>query len=106
MNLARRRIGSQHATSIFRINHFDAKAGMESQVFAFLGNVVSVVRGSPGCIAVTLLRSADNPCQFVIIEEWDSIEAHQHAASAVPMEKIQEIVAMLDGPVKGAYYSE
>jgi len=90
--------------SITRINHFEAKPGSEDALHAFLQSVISVVETCPGCIAVQLLRGAESAAQLAIIEQWDSIEAHQRAAQAIPPEKMQEAMALFAKPASGMYY--
>jgi quinol monooxygenase YgiN len=77
---------------------------VEERLYAFLGAVVSAVKSCPGCISCRLLRSTEDPGQFIIIEEWESIESHQQAASAIPPERLQEAIAMLGKPAHGMYY--
>ncbi len=89
---------------ITRINQFEAKQDFEEKLFEFLRSVISVVKRSPGCISCRLLRSTDNPAHLAIIEEWESIEAHQSAAKAIPPEKLNEAMAMFDRPPSGTYY--
>lgn len=91
--------------SITRINQFEAKAGSEEKLYAFLRSVISVVAACPGCISCRLLRSTENSAGLVIIEEWDSIESHKDAARAIPREKLAEASALVAKPPSGMYYS-
>ena len=69
-----------------------------------LGGVVSEVRGLPGCLSCHLLQSQASERQFVVVETWESVEAHQQAAKAIPQERVQAVVALLDGLPNGGYY--
>jgi hypothetical protein len=40
----------------------------------------------------------------MIVEEWQSVEAHQKAATRVPREMISEVMDYLAGPPKGEYF--
>jgi uncharacterized protein (DUF427 family)/heme-degrading monooxygenase HmoA len=91
---------------ITRINQFEAKKDFEAKLFDFLSSVISVVEKSPGCMSCRLLRSTDNPAQFAIIEEWESIDAHQSAAKAIPPERLNEAMAMFARPPSGTYYKD
>ena len=91
--------------AITRINQFEAKAGSEEKLYAFLQAVISVVAACPGCISCRLLRSTENPACLTIIEEWDSIGSHQSAAHAIPREKLAEAAALFAKPPSGMYYS-
>lgn len=90
--------------TITRINLFTAKPGAEQQLHQFLSSVISVIKSCQGCISCMLLQGAEDPSQLAIIEEWESIKAHQAAASAIPPEKLAEAMAMFAEPPRGMYY--
>lgn len=90
--------------SITRINTFSAKPGCEQQLHEFLSSVICVIQSSPGCISCTLLQGAEDQAQLAIIEEWDSINAHQAAASAIPAEQLTHAMALFAKPPSGIYY--
>jgi quinol monooxygenase YgiN len=90
--------------AITRINQFEAKASAGENLYAFLQSVISVITACPGCISCRLLRSTENPACLAIIEEWDSIESHQRAASAIPPEKLAMAAALFAKPPSGMYY--
>ena len=90
--------------AITRINQFEAKKDHEEKLFEFLQSVISVIKECPGCKSCRLLRSTDNPAQLAIIEEWESIEAHQNAAKAIPPEQMKQAMALFARPPTGMYY--
>ena len=90
--------------TITRINQFEAKASLEEKLYSFLQSVISVIETCPGCISCGLLRSTESPACLAIIEEWESIEAHQRAASAVPRASLAEAPAWFAKPPSGVYY--
>ncbi len=73
-------------------------------MFEFLQSVISIIKNCPGCISCKLLRSTENPAHLAIIEEWESIEAHQNAAKSVPPEKMKQAMALFARPPSGTYY--
>jgi len=89
---------------ITRINQFEAKGGAEEKLYAFLQSIISVITACPGCISCRLLRSTENPAFLAIIEEWDNIESHRKAASAIPPEKLAEAAVLFAKPPSGTYY--
>ncbi len=91
--------------AITRINHFEAQAGSEQALYEFLQSVISIVKECSGCLDCQLLRSIDNSVNLVIIEQWDSVESHQKAASAIPPEKLKDAFALFASPPSGMYYS-
>jgi quinol monooxygenase YgiN len=90
--------------AVTRINQFEAKASSEEQLYVFLQSVISVIEACPGCISCKLLRSTEHPACLAIIEAWESVEAHQRAASAIPPEKLAEAASMFAKPPTGMYY--
>ena len=90
--------------TIIRINQFEAKKGLEEQLFEFLRSVISIIEKSHGCRSCQLLRRTDDSAQLAIIEEWGSIDDHQNAARAIPPEKMAQAMALFAKPPSGAYY--
>jgi quinol monooxygenase YgiN len=90
--------------TITRINQFEAKVAAEEKLYALLQSVISVITTCNGCISCRMLRSTENPACFAIIEEWDSIESHQRAASAMPPAMHAAAVALFAKPASGMYY--
>ena len=89
--------------AITRINHFEAKDSGD-QLLAFMQDVVKKVKVLPGCQSVRLLRSTENPARLAIVEEWDSIKAHQKAATAIPPEQLKRAMDLVAKPPVGEYY--
>ena len=90
--------------TITRINQFEAKAGRGADLRALLQSVISLIRGSAGCRSVELLEAIEHPDQLAILEVWDSVEAHQAAAMAIPPTKMQEAMALFAAPPSGTYF--
>ena len=91
---------------VTRINQFTAKAGCEQKLYDFLTSVIATIQACPGCQSVRLLRAVDSPASLAIIEEWESIAAHQAAAKVIPPEMMREAVALFASPPTGAYYRD
>ncbi|GGY65242.1 hypothetical protein GCM10011613_06370 [Cellvibrio zantedeschiae] len=91
--------------SITRINHFEAKAGSEADLLAFMQDVVNEVSKADGCIKCHLLKGAENSAQLAVIEELISIAHHQAAASIIPKERIQQATVFFAKPPFGIYYT-
>jgi heme oxygenase (mycobilin-producing) len=90
--------------AVVRINEFIAAPGKSDELRAFLLSIIGLITGSAGSRRVDLVVSRDDSSTFVILEEWDSVEAHQAAAKLVPTEKVAQVMPLLAVPVKGAYY--
>lgn len=91
---------------ITRINHFEAKKETTRQLDAFMQDVVMKVKALPGCRSVRLLHSIENNTHFAVVEEWDSIEAHQKAATAVPPDQLKHAQELVAAPPVGEYFQQ
>ncbi len=78
--------------SVTRINHFEARKDTTEKKIL------------PGCRSVRLLQSTENPTHFAVVEEWDSIEAHQKAATTIPPEQLEEAKKLVAKPPVGEYF--
>ena len=91
--------------SITRINVFSAKSDCRAELAKFLTDVIAVIRHADGCISCRLLSDQMNPLEFVILEVWESVAAHQKAAGMIPKEQIASVMLYLDKPPAGEYLS-
>ena len=89
---------------ITRINDFHARADKARALREFLQSIIALVEDAPGCQSVALMVHHEDPARFVIVEVWESIEAHQASVSRIPPGKIEEVQPLLVEPPKGAYY--
>jgi quinol monooxygenase YgiN len=90
--------------AITRINEFKAAADKASELGEFLTSVIGLILDAPGCRSCQLLRHHEEPTRYAIVEVWDSIEAHQSAASRIPPDLFQQALALFAEPARGAYY--
>jgi heme-degrading monooxygenase HmoA len=51
--------------------------GSESDFIAAYQGVVEVLKSTYGCRSVRLTRGVESPSHFVLLVEWDSLEAHR-----------------------------
>ena len=50
--------------------------GQEDEFVAAYGKAREVLAGTPGCRSVRMTRGVESPSRFVLLVEWDSVEAH------------------------------
>jgi heme-degrading monooxygenase HmoA len=50
--------------------------GQEDEFVAAYGKARAVLAGTPGCRSVRMTRGIESPSRFVLLVEWDSVEAH------------------------------
>jgi quinol monooxygenase YgiN len=53
---------------------------------------------------VRLLRSTENPAHLAIVEEWDSIEDHQRAATTIPPDLLEKAKTLVAEQPMGEYF--
>jgi heme-degrading monooxygenase HmoA len=63
-------------TSVTEIAKFDVKQGTESEFVTAYRTARHEIATAPGCRAVRMSRGVESPSSFVLIVEWDSLEAH------------------------------
>lgn len=90
--------------SVIRINKFEAKEGMASGLHDFLMLIVPLVEQSQGCMSCQVLQNQENRNEFVVIEAWDSVGAHQASTKNIPPEKICVLMSNLANPPSGSYF--
>ncbi len=89
---------------ITRVGQIAAAEGKGDALFTFLQSLTSYISGSDGCLGYEVLRNRDAPEQFVVIERWESAEAHQSSLSNYPKEAMQEAMTLVGGQPTAAYY--
>jgi heme oxygenase (mycobilin-producing) len=90
--------------AITRIGEFRAQAGKDDALRDFLSSVVPTIESSLGCRSCQLLQSHDDPTRFVVVEVWDSIEAHQASVRNIPPGAFENVMKLLAGAPSGEYY--
>ena len=90
--------------SITRINEFKAQEGQADALRDLLHSVLPMIEASDGCRSCQVLQGLDVPAQIVVIEVWDSAEAHQASVKNIPPGLLQEAMQLLAAPPKGGYY--
>ena len=90
--------------SITRINEFQAKEGQGDKVRELLNSFASVLRSSDGFHSRQVLQNVSDLTRIVVIEVWDSIQAHQAAAKTIPVNTFERTMMHLASPPKGEYY--
>ena len=92
--------------SITRISEFQAKDGQTQGLRDFLNSIVPTIATSEGCRSCRLLQDQEDESRFVVIELWDSIEAHEASVKEIPPQQLEEIMRLLANPPQGRYFAE
>jgi heme-degrading monooxygenase HmoA len=54
----------------------DVKEGQEADFASAYDRARSILAETPGCRSVRMHRGVESPSQFLLLVEWDSVEAH------------------------------
>ena len=91
--------------AIARIGETQAKPETIEALRDFLVSIMAGIQSSPGCEAVTLYQSQDDPSRFTMIEIWDSLGSHQASVRNIPPDMLAEIRPLLASAPTGGYYN-
>ena len=61
---------------ILTIAEIQVRAGCGAAFVAASRGAIAHILASPGCRSAKLTRSVEDPCRYLVITEWDSLEAH------------------------------
>jgi heme-degrading monooxygenase HmoA len=62
---------------VLEVALIDVVPGTEDEFAAAYAKGHPVVAGTPGCRSVRMTRGIESPSRFVLLIEWDSVEAHE-----------------------------
>jgi heme-degrading monooxygenase HmoA len=61
---------------VLEVALIDVKEGHEDAFAAAYAEARPILAGTDGCISVRMTRGIESPSRFVLLVEWDSVEAH------------------------------
>jgi heme-degrading monooxygenase HmoA len=61
---------------VLEVALIDVQAGREDEFVTAYGKAVETLTTTPGCRSVRTTRGVESPSRFVLLVEWDSVEAH------------------------------
>ncbi|NJC70449.1 antibiotic biosynthesis monooxygenase [Planosporangium thailandense] len=61
---------------VIEVALIDVQEGREDDFAAAYAKAKSLVETTPGCRSVRMTRGVETPTRFVLLVEWDSVEAH------------------------------
>ena len=62
---------------VLEVAIFDVHAGTEDEFTEAYRTAREVLATAPGCRSVRMTRGIESPSRFVLLGEWDSVEAHE-----------------------------
>ena len=63
---------------VLEVADIEVRPGEEEQFADAYRSVRSVLAETPGCRSVRMTRGIESPSRFVLLVEWDSVDAHEH----------------------------
>jgi heme-degrading monooxygenase HmoA len=61
---------------VLEVALIDVIPGQEDEFAAAYAKGRELVSGTPGCRSVRMTRGIESPSRFVLLVEWDTVEAH------------------------------
>ena len=62
---------------VLEVADIEVQPGAEDEFLAAYRSVRDVLSSTPGCRAVRMTRGVESPSRFVLLVEWDSVQAHE-----------------------------
>ena len=62
---------------VLEVGIISVKPGEEDDFAAAYRTVREVLAGTPGCRSVRMTHGIESPSRFVLLVEWESVEAHE-----------------------------
>jgi len=92
--------------SVTRIGEFQAQEGKAERLRTLLAAALPGIRSSKGCRSCRMFQGQSDPARIVVIEVWDSVEAHQASVKGIPPEMAEKARSLLAATPKAEYYIE
>ncbi len=61
---------------VLEVALIDVVPGQEDEFAAACAKAHHVLAGSPRCLSIRMTRGVESPSRFVLLVEWESVEAH------------------------------
>ena len=90
--------------TVTRINEFLAKDGQREQLRDRLRSLLPTIAAARGCRSCELLEERDDGARLLVIEVWDSIDAHRAAVRDIPPDAVADTMQLLAAPPSGRYF--
>lgn len=90
--------------SITRINEFRAIDGKGDMLRDRIKSFLPTIESSAGCLSCQLLQSQKDLNHIIVLEVWESIDAHQASLKNTPPDAFHEAKKLLAVPPTGEYY--
>jgi heme-degrading monooxygenase HmoA len=62
---------------VLEVALIDVRPGAEDAFAAAYAEGRSLLQSTPGCHSIRMTRGIESPSRFVLLVEWDSVDAHE-----------------------------
>lgn len=62
---------------VLEVANISVVPGREDEFAAAYAGAKQVLASTPGCRSIRMTRGVESPSRFVLLVEWDSVEAHE-----------------------------
>jgi quinol monooxygenase YgiN len=91
--------------SVVRLGELQARDGQAQALLEYLEQYfVPSIQAAEGCTAYLLLRRQDDPNRILILEVWETQDAHRASAKSIPVHVLEQVRQLLAASPSGAYY--
>jgi quinol monooxygenase YgiN len=90
--------------SVARVGEFRAADGQGDALAAFLASIRTIILDAEGAISCEVLRDQADPNRFLVIERWQTAEAHQASVKNIPPDLFKQAMALFAATPKGSYF--
>jgi heme oxygenase (mycobilin-producing) len=87
-----------------RVNEFVATEGREEELTALLADVTHYLLRQPGCQNAELLISDEDEARLLVIERWESKDAHHQALANFPKDQLAAAREFFARPPRGEFF--
>jgi quinol monooxygenase YgiN len=91
--------------SITRINEFTAKQDQGDRLRDLLSSLLADLDTVAGCRSCQVLQSTEHSTRIVVLEVWDSVEAHRASVQDISPDDVAQLMPLLDSAPKGEYFA-
>ncbi len=91
--------------SVLAIVKLTAKPGLRDSLWEVMGPAVAATREQPACTYVDLLCGIENVDEILLVERWQSVQAHENFITGVIASGgLDEIIGLLAADIETSHY--
>jgi quinol monooxygenase YgiN len=92
--------------SIIFLHEFAAVPNRTDELRTILRQLVQTLEVASGCRSCQLVQSRDSSARFIVMAIWESLEAHERAVDAMPVDLLQRAMTLVSEMPRGGVWDE